>query len=338
VSSHACEDILQVLHHEKSAKEFFEFCVTYNRQYESHEEIRLRFKIFLDNLERIDQLNSRGRATFGITKFADLTEDEFRDRHTGLKARDEKYLNVPNIKVTSEIVTPTSVLDVPPEWDWRTMGAVTPIKNQADCGSCWAFSTIANLEGAWVVQGNHSLVSLSEMNVMLCSPSDSACGGGWPAWAMSDLLKAPYNGGIETEAAWPYNLTYIENDTCTYNASDVGATYNGLHIYCNESTNMCSEDSMASYLIATGPLSAALNAGSMQLYKGGIDDPQGCLGGMFLDHAVAIVGYGASSNGTDYWIIKNSWGADWGENGYYRLIRGTGACGINQVITTVLVN
>jgi C1A family cysteine protease len=315
-------------------EKFAEFMRVYNKQYSSGQEFQKRFKIFSENLARIDDLNAKSTgARYNVTKFADMTREEFRQYPCGVDKLSSLTSQRPDFKPNyADLPSDVRAVAAPPSFDWTTKGAVTPVKNQGQCGSCWAFSTIGNIEGVnFVTKGQ--LIGLSEQEEVDCSKTSYGCGGGWPFWAMSDILNG-YNGVIDTEAGYPYTA---EDGTCAESTADQGTQIKSYKSYCTEDTAACAEDAMASLMVSTGPLSACLDAGPMQFYSGGIDNPTDC-DPSAIDHCITIVGYGVdSASGLSYWKIKNSWGTDWGENGYYYLVRGTGACGINKVITVAKV-
>jgi len=261
-----------------------------------------------------------------------MTREEFRQYPCGVDKISDLNSKRPDFKVNHGDINADAIVAPPTSWDWTTKGAVTPVKDQGQCGSCWAFSTIGNIEGVNFLK-NKKLISLSEQEEVDCSRTSYGCGGGWPFWAMSDLLR--YNNGVvDTESGYPYTG---EDGACSESDSDKGAVIKSYKSYCMENTSACSEDQMASLLVQYGPLSACLNADPMQSYGGGVDNPPDC-DPSSIDHCITIVGYGVdSASGLKYWKIKNSWGTGWGESGYYRLIRGTGACGINTVITIASV-
>jgi len=321
---------------EADYEKFVEFVKLYGKKYEGKVEIQARFRNFQHNLRKLESMNSE-TATYGITKFFDMTQTEFRrypcgvDKLSELTPRRPDF--IPNMGKLPEF------RDVPPTWDWTTKGAVTPVKNQGQCGSCWAFSVIGNMEGVWFLSGK-SLTGLSEEQVVDCSTTDYGCGGGWPFWAMSDMDAAPYNGGMDTEASYPYIAGNGQSGTCQWTTGNVGATLPSYESYCNENTNTCTMNQIQQLLVQYGPLSACLDAIPMQVYTGGIDNPTNC-DPTSIDHCITIVGYGTNDT-TPFWKIKNSWGTDWGEQGYYYLYRddsnsGMGVCGINRVITVASV-
>jgi len=308
---------------------FAEFMRTYNKQYSSDEFVT-RFANFRSNLKEIDARNKlRTGATYNITKFADMSREEFRKYPCGVnKLSDLNHKRPDFTPVMAEAVDLPEA--VPVSWDWVSKGAVTPVKDQAQCGSCWAFSTIGNAEGVWQLAG-HKLTGLSEEQIVSCSTTDYGCEGGWPFWALTDMLASPYSGRLDTEAGYPYTSGNGDNGVCKFKTTDVGATLKSYKSWCNEQTAPCQETQMQQLLVTYGPLSVCLDAGPMQFYQGGVDNPPDCDPNA-IDHCVTMVGYGVD-NGTPFWRMKNSWNTNWGEQGYYRLIRGTGACGINKVIT-----
>lgn len=269
--------------------------------------------------------------TWGVTKFADMTHEEFRKYPCGVDKLSDLSGKRPDFQpILGEL--PQVASDLPDNWDWTQHGAVTPVKDQGQCGSCWAFSTVGNIEGVWEIAGNQ-LTGLSEQQEVDCSKTSYGCQGGWPFWAMSDMLQSPYNGRIDTEQGYPYTA---EDGNCAFSTNYVGATIKAYKNYCNEQTAPCTEDQMAQLLYQTGPLSACLDANNMQYYQGGIDSGDNC-DPSYIDHCITIVGYGVTQNGTEFWKIKNSWGTSWGESGYYYLEKGKGACGINVAITVAQV-
>lgn len=312
-----------------SRSQFLTFIRTYKKNY-THDEVPMRYQNFKKNMEElVKRQKANPNARYNITKFFDMSREEFRSFPCGVDKLSQLNSLRPNF-VPNLNTDAIPNIDVPDNFDWTTKGAVTPIKNQEQCGSCWAFSTIGNIEGVWFLAGN-KLTSLSEQQEVSCSTTDYGCSGGWPFWALTDMLASPYNGRIDTESGYPYTSGGGDNGVCSWSTSDVGATIKSYKSYCTEQTAPCQETQMQQLLVTYGPLSVCLDAGPMQYYQGGIDNPSDCDPNA-IDHCVTMVGYGVD-NGVAFWKIKNSWGTDWGENGYYRLIRGTGACGINKVIT-----
>ncbi|XP_038705865.1 cysteine protease XCP1 [Tripterygium wilfordii] len=290
----------------------------HGKSYRCVEEKLHRFGIFMDNLKHIDTRNKQVSSYWlGLNEFADLSHEEFKNKYLGLKSeiltrRDRSTNNFMYRGAT----------DLPKSMDWRKKGAVTQVKNQGSCGSCWAFSTVAAVEGMnQIVTGN--LTSLSEQELVDCDRSfNSGCNGGLMDYAFEFIVS---NGGLHREEDYPY---LMEEGTCEEKKEEMEVVTIGGY-------EDVPENDEASLLkaLAHQPLSVAIEASGrdFQLYNGGVFDGP-C--GTELDHGVAAVGYG-TSKGSDYIIVKNSWGPKWGERGYIRMKRNTGKpeghCGINKL-------
>ncbi|KAJ7967002.1 Cysteine proteinase [Quillaja saponaria] len=287
--------------------------------YETLEEKLHRFDIFKENLKHIDQRNKVvNNYWLGLNEFADLSHQEFKNMYLGLKPD----LSSRQRESSAEDFTYRDVVDLPKSVDWRTKGAVTNVKNQGSCGSCWAFSTVAAVEGInQIVTGN--LTSLSEQELIDCDTTyNNGCNGGLMDYAFSFIVS---NGGLHKEEEYPY---IMEEGTCEMKKEESEVvTISGYH-----DVPQNNEQSLLKAL-ANQPVSVAIEASGrdFQFYKGGVFDGH-C--GSELDHGVAAVGYG-TSKGLDYIIVKNSWGPKWGEKGYIRMKRNTGKpegiCGINKM-------
>lgn len=286
-----------------------------------------RIGIYYDNLEKINTHNAKNLSwTMGINKFADLTAEEFKARYTG-------GLRIPkkSLRRAATATGPFNTTANPTSVDWTTKGAVTPIKNQEQCGSCWAFSTTGSVEGAWFLK-NGTLVSLSEQQLVDCSgpEGNQGCNGGLMDQAFQYIID---NKGITTEAAYPYTAA---DGTCQSAGKPVAATLSG---YKDVAAN--SEVALETAIVQQ-PVSVAVEADQnvFQFYSGGVMD-SAC--GTQLDHGVLAVGYGVdSTSGKEYYKVKNSWGADWGEKGFIRLGRGakfnpSGQCGIQMIASYPVV-
>jgi len=297
-------------------REFRAFQRNFNRQYNGVEET-VRRQVFENNYKRIVAHNmaaDNGVHSFrlAVNQFADLTTEEFAQQMNGLR---------PELKKVSQNVYVGDVFALPATVDWRTKGVVTPIKNQGQCGSCWAFSAVAGIEGQHALSTG-KLVSLSEQNLVDCSTPEGnmGCNGGLMDQAFTYVEK---NKGIDTESAYPYKA---EDEQCEYVAKSSGAQVNGF-------TDVKSGDeaSLQSAVAKVGPISVAIDASSFtfQFYSSGVYDDTECGNQREnLDHGVTAVGYGTQS-GKDYWLVKNSWDVTWGQKGYILMSRNkSNQCGI----------
>ena len=297
------------------------------------DEFQQRFAIFKDNLAYIQSFNKQNNTyTLAVNEFADLTHSEFKAQYLGFRPRGEYNLeNIPEVQVGS---------DVPASIDWRTKGAVTPIKNQGQCGSCWSFSTTGSIEGQWFLSKNQ-LVGLSEQNLIDCSvpQGNQGCNGGLMDDAFQYVIT---NKGIDTEESYPYTAT--GPNACEYKAANLGAT---ISTFTDVTSG--SETALMNAVGSVGPVSVAMDAShtSFQFYSGGIYWSYFC-SSTALEHGVLAVGYGSGAtttaaevfvdveveagsswNGKDFWIVKNSWGTTWGLEGYFFLARNyENMCGI----------
>jgi C1A family cysteine protease len=283
---------------------FTRFIKQHDKEYSTMEEFHERFAIFKDNLSRVDD-----HETF--SPFMDITPEDFQLMLT-LSAE-----SMPQSSSDMETYVPT-IGALPESIDWRTLGAVAPVRNQGSCGSCWAFSTCSNLEGQYQIKKG-TLVNLSEQELLDCDTYDYACNGGW----MDNAFKWLITKGIMLEIDYPYTA---RKGTCKYSASKVlFKTTGSLAVSKNE-------DDIAKALVERGPLAIAVDASRWQYYTKGIMTAATCRY-LQLNHGVNLVGYGVEGT-NKFWIIRNSWGPNWGENGYLRVIRGTGTCGMNTAVST----
>uniref|UniRef100_A0A0E0JU75 Uncharacterized protein n=1 Tax=Oryza punctata TaxID=4537 RepID=A0A0E0JU75_ORYPU len=310
--------------HDRLMELFEKFVAKYRKAYSSFEEKLRRFEVFKDNLNHIDEENKKVTSYWlGLNEFADLTHDEFKAAYLGL---------TPPARMNSKELFRYEEVDMaalPKEVDWRKKGAVTEVKNQGQCGSCWAFSTVAAVEGInAIVTGN--LTALSEQELIDCdTDGNNGCNGGLMDYAFSYIAA---NGGLHTEEAYPY---LMEEGTCRRSSTegDDDEAAAAVTISGYEDVPRNNEQALLKAL-AHQPVSVAIEASgrNFQFYSGGVFDGP-C--GTRLDHGVTAVGYGTASKGHDYIIVKNSWGSHWGEKGYIRMRRGTakhdGLCGINKM-------
>lgn len=308
----------------------------FNKSYSAKEDSR-RKEIFTRNLANINQMNQEHGNSFGLTRFTDMDAKEFKQyltyQKSGMHSQALKH-HKPHPKPT---VTPSPVVQVD-SFDWRTKGAVSPVKNQGQCGSCWAFSVAETLEsGSFLKTGKMPLLSPQQM--VDCDNQDYGCQGGEPSIAYEYVMK----NGLESEASYPYTSSYGQEGYCQYNSSQVAAKISGYHYAVSEcssydcSTQATLEPELKTALQEKGPLSVCLNASAWQNYTGGILTSNACGGNSEsdLDHCVQLVGFNKDSNGNAYWILRNQWGTDWGDNGYIYLEMGKNTCGMVDEATYV---
>ncbi|CAI9104612.1 OLC1v1003319C1 [Oldenlandia corymbosa var. corymbosa] len=293
--------------------------VKHGKAYNALGEKERRFEIFKDNLRYINEHNADESRSYrlGLNRFADLTNEEYRRMYLG--GRMNRAGRLLSARANGRYAFRAGDA-LPASVDWRANGAVTAVKDQGQCGSCWAFSTIGAVEGINQI-ATGELISLSEQELVDCDRAyNQGCNGGLMDYAFDFIIQ---NGGVDTEEDYPYRA---RDGTCDKNRRNARVV--SIDVYEDVPTN---DEKSLQKALAHQPISVAIEAGgrAFQLYQSGVFTGQ-C--GTQLDHGVVAVGYG-TENGVDYWIVRNSWGPAWGEEGYIRLERNlanvtTGKCGI----------
>jgi C1A family cysteine protease len=319
---------------EWSLREHFAlFEAKYEKAYASGEERESRFLTFVENLEQVIAKNAALRANgedevHGVTKFSDMSKADFARTYLTFRPSDVNTTDIP-VAVPTKVATEKT-------FDWRDSNMVTPVKNQAQCGSCWAHSAVETLESQYAINGG-DLTAFSVQQVVSCDNGngDMGCEGGWYYTAWMDYIAK--NGGLTTEANYPYDTATSVGraSDCdstkekavtsgTTPTKDALATPGCTGFFCNSQD----EDTLKNNLVSYGPISVACDASEWSSYSGGVMTSSSCSSsGRKLDHAIQVVGYNEDAS-TPYWIVRNSWDTTWGEDGYIYLKMGDNTCGI----------
>jgi len=300
---------------------FNDFILKYEKKYDSLEEFEFRFKVFQQNLDRIARMNAAhvaagGGEVYGVNIFADRTREESQARL--MKNLEYRAPHAP--ETYTNVIPPNDLVD------WRTKGIVTPVKDQGQCGSCWAHSADEALESWNALYHNTTGSSVQVLSVQQCTACTynyDGCNGGWPYDAYTNAVKN--RNGIDLDADYPYNIPQAGN--CKF-----GATGNADKPVTTDSTyKSVARGGLQGALQTTGPVSVCLAAEAWDAYTGGI--LKSCPGS--VDHCVQAVGY--NTNGAEpYWIVRNSWGVSWGDKGYIYLdmsVNNGDICHIQEYIT-----
>jgi hypothetical protein len=305
--------------------EFTQFVAKYGKYYQTQEEFNYRFQAFKDNLDRIAELNEAnikagGKPVHGVNIFADIPRHEFAQR----LMKNLTDTPVPGTAIAPKATAPQA--DV----DWRTKNAITPVKDQGQCGSCWAFSATEATESFYYLEntGSHKLYDLSAQQVTACTYAYNGCNGGWPKDGYTDgIIKRQ---GEDDDADYPYNIPQAGN--CKFGATGkADKPYAFLTSY-----KSYAKGQLQNILDSTGPPSVCVAADAWQTYTGGI--LKSCPGS--VDHCVQAVGY-TTSGSESYWVVRNSWGTSWGEKGYIYLDMTADSgdiCHIQEYMTTPIAS
>ncbi|AAZ38185.1 VCATH [Agrotis segetum nucleopolyhedrovirus A] len=308
------------LYNINSAPQYFEqFISQYNKQYKNEAEKRHRFNIFMHNIEEINQKNSRNdSAVYKINRFADMTKNEVVIRHTGLASIGELNSNF----CETVVVDGPGQRQRPSSFDWRTYNKVTSVKDQSMCGACWAFASLGALESQYAIKYDR-LIDLAEQQLVDCDFVDMGCDGGLIHTAYEQIMQM---GGVEQEFDYPYRA---ERQPCALKPHKFAAGVRKCFRYV-----LRNEERLEDLLRHVGPIAIAVDAVDLTDYYGGIVSFCENNG---LNHAVLLVGYGVENN-VPFWTLKNSWGSDYGEDGYVRVRRGVNSCGlVNELASSAQV-
>ncbi|CAF4955477.1 unnamed protein product [Pieris macdunnoughi] len=289
---------------------FNEFIIAHNKQYVNEREKFTRFLIFSENLKEINRKNAEStHAVYGITQFSDLTNEEFLKYATGLNGVGVPKCSASISEVNSSIIAPDS-------FDWRTEKVVSPVKDQKTCGSCWAFAATGAVESQYAIK-HKTIQEVSEQQLIDCDQRSSGCDG---TNSLENPLLYFMENGAMAEKDYPYES---KDNKCRFEKEKVKVTVKG----CTNLKVDKDEEKLKNLLHQNGPTMIAVDAIPLKHHRGGI--LKDCKSNT-VNHAVLLVGYG-SENGIPYWILKNSWGRYWGEDGFIRIQRG------NNCLNSMLV-
>jgi len=307
-------------------EQFLAFRNFFQKEYKSPIEEQMRFKIFSDNLKtaRLMTEQAKGATQYGVTIFSDLSKEEF--AHLYLMRRGEGK-PIPGLTLTFNYTK----TEIPPIWDWSSFSVgkdgwdgrcVSPVYNQGQCGSCWAFSATEQIESDYCLQGHSGGVAkhLSMQQIVDCDHTSYGCNGGWTQHAYEYVISA---GGIDTYESYPYTA---RDGKCDFKRNDIAAKVRSWGYVGKDN-----EGVMRSHIINNGPLSVCVDASSWQFYNGGVIVT--C--GQAIDHCVQVTGYTGNFQGREAWIVRNSWGTSWGYAGYLYVEYGHNVCAISDEPTAV---
>jgi len=322
VSAVVCFDV-------SDEQKFKNFQKKYQKSYATEAEYQTRFAAFKKNLVWYAELDAKSPyASFGVTQFSDLTQEEFRAMYLMKNASSLAGKLNPGEGAPVWQAPANMIADLPASYTWQSKGAVTPVYNQGQCGSCWAFSATEAMESQYFLAGKiNPIGSFSMEQVVQCDPYDYGCNGGWPYNAYKYVIGAK---GIDSYSSYPYTSGDGVTGQCHFNpANDLGHIASWQWV-----TQSKNEQQMQQFTYTTGPPSVCVDAASWSGYQGGVITSSEC--GDQIDHCVQIVGW-STVQGLNAWLVRNSWGTSWGYAGYLWVAMGQDACGIASTVTSPIV-
>jgi len=308
--------------------EFEQFKARHGKSYANGKEEQARFKIFQDNLLKIEKHNKEGHSwQLGVTKFADLTKEEFVETYA--RGRLPIRSNARKLDITKR--KDIKLEDLPSSVDWRDQGVITDVRDQGMCGSCWAFASASAMSAyAKINNASHDLMTLSTQHIVSCAPNPLHCGGTGGCMGSVEPLAYTYASlfGVVTEDEYPYTSGDpwgSDDENCEFDATKTDVTVVTMGF-----ETLPHNDALAlmDHLANKGPVSTSVAASDWSFYSGGVFDGCDYDSDIVVNHAVLLIGYGTDENGMDYWLIQNSWGEFWGDMangnaGYIKLRRQT---------------
>jgi len=305
--------------HTEARQQFLAFQKEYNKVYKTNAEFEHRFGVFQENLKKAAELQLKNPlAEFGVTKFSDLTHEEFSNFYLMPNLDLSKWVKPPAKNFSIEHKRNVLGCNPNPTWySWYDCNVVTNVYNQGQCGSCWAFSATETIE-SYVALNGGGLNSLSMEQIVDCDTYDSGCQGGMPIRAYQYVQAA---GGIEPYNDYPYTAGNGYSSNCQFNSGEVSARVTSFNSIDGEE-GLYQQTSSSS----GGPVSVCVDASSWSSYRGGILTSCGDV----MDHCVQLVGYKNYNENGAFWIVRNSWGANWGINGFIWISIGDDLCGIGD--------